>query len=57
MKISKAEKRDRKINRRRHGMCRDGDSVKTIEKEWRKRRDTILKKRRKVKEEILNGQP
>ena len=53
MKIDKAIRRESKINRRRNGMQRSGDSVKTIEKIQRKRRDNILNKRREQKERIL----
>ncbi len=53
MKISKAQKRDRKISRRRNGMRRDGDSLKDIQRLTIKRRDVIINKRRKQKEDTL----
>jgi hypothetical protein len=52
--IEKALRREKKIkNKRKHG--RDGDSVKLILRIQQKRRDEILKKLRKQKEEIRNG--
>ena len=50
MNINKAIKRDSKRNKKRSGMRRDGDSVKTIERIQRKRRDQLLQKKRKAKE-------
>jgi len=54
MKLDKALRRDNKLNRRRHGMKRDGDSVKIIQKEQEKRKDTIKKKNRDQKEDLLD---
>jgi len=51
--INKAIKRDRKINKRRYGMRRDGDSVKVIQKQQQKRRDKAIAKGRKTKEEFI----
>jgi len=53
MKIDKSIRRESRINKRRNGMQRSGDSVKTIEKIQRKRRDNILNKRREQKEKLL----
>jgi len=44
MKLSKCAKRDRKINKRKYGMRKDGDSVKLIQKILEKRRTEILKR-------------
>jgi len=52
--IYKAERRDRKRkNKRKHG--RDGDSVFLIQEIQRKRRDELLRKKRKEKENARNG--
>jgi len=53
MKLQKAVKRDRKINRRQNGHLEDGRSVFTIQEEQRKRADKI-KQERAEKEKRLN---
>lgn len=47
--LSKADRRDRKRFKKKYGMRRDGDSVKLIQKELMKKRDVILKRKRKEK--------
>ena len=54
-KLEKSLRREKKRNKKKYGMQRDGDSVKIIQKEQQKRRDKVIKKRRKVKEEYLEG--
>ena len=54
-KLDKSLRRENKRNKRKYGMKRDGDSVKIIQKEQIKRKDKIIKKRRKIKEEYLEG--
>ena len=52
-KLDKSLRRERKRKKNRYGHTRDGDSVKVIQKIQQKRRDQIIKKKRKVKEELL----
>jgi hypothetical protein len=52
--IERAARRDRKEkNKRKHG--RDGDSVFLIQEIQKKRRDQLIKKQRKQKEEQRGG--
>ena len=53
MNIKKCEHRDRKRNKKKYGPLRDGDSVKTIERLQKKRRDNLLNKKRITKEKVL----
>lgn len=52
MKLSKASQRDRKINRRKHGMVVDSKSVFTIQRVQKERAEQI-KKEREEKEKLL----
>jgi hypothetical protein len=55
VKLTKASKRDNKINRRRNGHREDGRSVFTIKKIQRERALRI-EQDRKRKEELLEGE-
>jgi hypothetical protein len=55
VKLTKASKRDNKINRRRSGHREDGRSVFTIKKIQRERALRI-ESERKRKEELLGGE-
>ena len=48
--IDKALRREHKRKKDRYGHQRDGDSVKTIQRLQQKRRDQILRKKRREKE-------
>lgn len=54
MKLSKASKRDKKLQKRINGHREDGRSVFTIREEQKKRAIEI-KKLRKLEEELLEG--
>jgi len=54
VKLTKASKRDNKINKRRNGHREDGRSVFTIKKLQRDRA-LAIEKERKRKEELLEG--
>jgi hypothetical protein len=47
MKTDKAERRDKRRNKRMHGMRVDGASVRLIQRIQRSKADKILSKRRK----------
>lgn len=48
-KLEKSLRREKKINKRKYGMRRDGDSAKLLQKELEKRASKIRKKNRKRK--------
>ena len=52
-KLDKALRRDRKRKKNQYGMKRDGDSVKVIQREQEKRKDAVIQKRRRQKQEYL----
>lgn len=52
MKLEKASKRDRKINKRHYGIIRNGDSVFLIKKELEKRKSEARKERRKKNDDL-----
>jgi len=51
-KLDKSLRRERKKQKGKNGMRRDGDSVKVIQRIQKKRRDEIWNKRRKEKSRI-----
>jgi len=54
-KLDKSLRRERKKQKGKNGMRRDGDSVKVIQRIQKKRRDEIWNKRRKEKEAVLES--
>lgn len=56
MKLSKASKRDKKLQKRVNGHREDGRSVFII-KEEQKKRAIAIKRLRKLEEELLEGEP
>ena len=54
-KLDKYLRRERKKQKGKNGMRRDGDSVKVIQRIQKKRRDEIWNKRRKEKEAVLES--
>jgi len=55
-KLNKSLRREQKRNKRKYGMRRDGDSVKTIQRIQEKRKKKIWQQRRKEKEKFLEDE-
>ena len=55
-KLNKSLRREQKRNKRKYGMRRDGDSVKTIQRFQEKRKKKIWQQRRKEKEKFLEDE-
>ncbi len=55
-KLEKSLRREKKINKKKFGMRRDGDSVKLLQKLAKKKATLLKKKRIKEKERMRNGE-
>jgi len=55
MNVSKASRRDRKINKRKNGMVVDGASLKDIERIQKERAQRIIEKFHKDQERKYNA--